>query len=36
MKVRVLNLSLVVQLDGDLAVPFQARYRIDGDGLAHG
>ena len=30
------DLALVVQLDGDLAVPFQARYWINGDGLAHG
>ena len=34
-KVRVLHLALVVELDGDLAVAFKARYRIDGDGLAH-
>ena len=32
-KVRVLDLALAVELDGDLAVAFQARYRIDGDGL---
>ena len=35
-KVRVLDLALAVELDGDLAVPFQARYGIDGDGLTHG
>ncbi len=34
-EVRVLHLALVVELDGDLAVAFKARYRIDGDGLAH-
>jgi hypothetical protein len=34
-EVRVLNLALAVELDGDFAVAFKARYRIDGDGLAH-
>ena len=34
-EVRVLHLALAVQLDGDLAVSFQARYGIDGDRLAH-
>jgi len=35
MEVRILNLALTVQLNGDFAVPFQARYRVDGDGLCH-
>jgi hypothetical protein len=34
-EVRVLHLALVVELDGDLAVAFEARNGIDGDGLAH-
>ncbi len=34
-EMRVLHFALVVELDGDLAVAFQARYWIDGDGLAH-
>ena len=35
MKMRVFHLTLAVQLDGDLAVPFKAGYGIDRDGLAH-
>jgi hypothetical protein len=34
-KVRVLDLALAVELDGDLAVAFEAGYGIDGDGLGH-
>ena len=34
-KVRVLHLALAVELDGDLAVAFEARYGIDGDRLGH-
>ncbi len=34
-KVRVLDLALGVELDGDLAVAFEAGYGIDGDGLGH-
>ena len=34
-EVRVFHLALAVQLDRDLAVPFQAGYGIDRDGLAH-
>ncbi len=35
MKVRVFNFALRVQLDRDLAMSFEAGYRIDRDGLAH-
>ena len=35
MKMRVLHLALAVELDGDLAVAFEARYGIDGNRLGH-
>ena len=35
-EVRVLDLALAVELDGDFAVAFEAGNGIDGDGLAHG
>ena len=35
MKMRVFNLTLRIQLDGDLAVSFEAGYRVDRDGLCH-
>src|ERR1700755_1442694 len=35
MKLRVFHLALRVQIDRDLAVSFEAGYRIDRGGLAH-
>src|ERR1019366_686973 len=35
MEMRVFNLALAVELDGDLTVAFKAGYGINGDGLAH-
>jgi hypothetical protein len=34
-EVRVFDLTLFVEMNGDFAVAFEARYGIDGDGLAH-
>src|ERR1039457_3870776 len=35
-ELRILDSTLVVEVDGDLAVPFKTRNGIDGDRLAHG